>query len=329
MPASAILTTQPDGTDTLNVVPTFAEGAPAAFVTTELWIDYDQVWLEPGYVQLDSANPVHRLAYPDGRNSPLIIDVGPDSTFYSPFWQLSTALVGPQSDVDHYRSSRALRDAGVPIAPFVPHACPLRPPNVLGASPGQHPVEPTWKTELDDLPAGDAWLNGEKLGLFDLGPNVFSADANGVVEALPFFIFVAADATGAVGPCPMAWRVAGVGPLFSGRAADVGVDAATGWPQPHFGAFWRVYLAVLPAGAGAFAAADHPATNPAGVDLLDYQGRVALDAKCFDQPDFPTGCTWLDSQARIEAILGARNLLATEITGTCPLVFYNKKPVKR
>jgi hypothetical protein len=329
MPASAILTSQADGTDTLNVVPAFAEGAPAAFVTTELWIDYDQVWLEPGYVQLDSADPVHRLAYPDGSPSPLLIDVGPDSTFYSPFWQLKAALVGPQADVDHYRSTVALRQAGVPMSALDPHACPLRPQSVLGAVAGQHPIEPTWQTPLDDIPAGQAWLNGQKLGLFDFGPHVFSADASGVVEALPFFLFVGPDATGAIGPVPMALRVAGVGPLFSGRAADVGVDAATGWPQPRFGAFWRVVLAVLPAGAGPFLAAEHAGNKPAGVDLKDYEGRVALNAACFDQPDFVSSCAWLDSQARVEASLGPGSLVVTEITGTCPLVFYNKMPVKR
>ena len=99
------------------------------------------------------------------------------------------------------------------------------------------------------------------------------------------------------------------------------------WPQPHFGAFWRVYGAVVPDSAAAFAAADHPgAFVPAGVDILEYEGRVALDQSCFNGDI--TLCNWLDSQAKVEQTLGAGSLIATEITGTCPLVFYNKLPVK-
>jgi hypothetical protein len=136
--------------------------------------------------------------------------------------------------------------------------------------------------------------------------------------------------TGVVGPAPMAYRVAAVGPLFSGKAADVGVDAATGWPQPHFGAFWRVHLAVLPATGGAFDRDEHAGVSvPAGMDIRDYQGRVALDTACFNEPTFPGGCTWLDSQAKIESILGASAIVPTQIMGTCPFVFYDKKPVKR
>jgi hypothetical protein len=56
---------------------------------------------------------------------------------------------------------------------------------------------------------------------------------------------------------------------------------------------------------------------------------VALDKTCFDQPDFPVSCYWLDSQARVEGALGAANLIPTEISGTCPFVFYDKKPVRR
>ena len=326
LPASSVLTAQPDGTATLNVVPTFSEGAPAAFVTTELWINYDddEVWLEPIYLQAVSAAPLTPLVAGDGSPAPLLIDVGPTSAFYSPFWMLDVANVGPV-DVGHYQSTRQLLDAGVPITPVAPRACPLRPLDVLAAPAGGHMVEPTWGTPLDDVPLKQAMLDGTLYGVLDFGPYVFSVGAGSTAEPLPFFLFVDGN-----GPVPGAWRVAAVGPLFSGQPANVSIDAVTGWPQPHFGAFWRVYLAVLPAGAGPFLSADHPLTTvPAPGDIKDYEGRVALDTTCFDAINFPTSCFWLDSQAKVETTLGASNLIKTEIMGTCPLVFYDKKPVKR
>jgi hypothetical protein len=326
LPASAVLTAQPDGTATLNVVPTFSEGAPAAFVTTELWINYDddEVWLEPIYLQATSVAPLAPLTAGDGTPAPLLIDVGPKSAFYSPFWMLDVANVGTV-DVGHYQSTRQLLDNGVPIVPVAPRACPLRPLDVLAAPDGAHMVEPTYGTQLDDVPLKQAMLDGTLYGVFDFGPSVFSVSAGSTIEPLPFFLWVDAN-----GPVAGAWRVAGVGPLFSGLPAAVSIDAVTGWPQPHFGAFWRVYLAVMPAGAGPFLAADHPAaTVPSPGDIKDYEGRVALDTTCFDDASFPAGCSWLDSQAKVEATLGASNLIKTEIMGTCPLVFYNKKPVKR
>ena len=56
MPATMLLDRKTDGTLTLKVGAAFAEGKPAAFVTTELWINYgDNVWLQPLYAQLAAA----------------------------------------------------------------------------------------------------------------------------------------------------------------------------------------------------------------------------------------------------------------------------------
>jgi hypothetical protein len=327
MPASAVLDKQPDGTATLAVVPAFAEGKPAAFVTTDLWINYgpQDVWLQPLYVQTEDGTANALLG-------PRIIDVGPRSTFYSPFWDLSLVTVG-LVDEDHYRSSRDLLAAHLPTAKLTPHACPVRPlgaNEVHATAPGTHLTEPTWGTVLEDIPEAEAWIDGTKIGLFDFGPGLFSFDpVQRFVVPLPFFLFVAPDAAGVVGPVPMAYRVGGVGPLFSGQAADVSVDPDTGHTQPHFGAFWRVHLALIPAGAGAFHTAEHPDVAPAGVDLKEYEGRMALDRRCLESSTSFATCDWLDSQAKVEAALGAANIIPTEIMGTCPFVFYDKQPVKR
>ena len=40
------------------------------------------------------------------------------------------------------------------------------------------------------------------------------------------------------------------------------------------------------------ALAAHPAvTVPTGADIREFEGRVALDATCFDAPSFPSGCS--------------------------------------
>jgi hypothetical protein len=313
-PASDFLSAG-SGFDTLKVVPAFSEGQPAAYVTTEIWINYDDVWLQPGYVQVtDPTSPDPFLRYPDGRRAPVLFDVGPESTFYSPFWQLALATVGPLSDADHYRSTRALREAGVPTQSIDPHACPLRPldPPVLASAPGEHPKEPTWGTELADVPMGEAWIDGRRLGLFDFGAGIFTAeayeDAGTVVEPVPFFLFygAAGDAT----PLAGALEVAGVRSLFD-----------EGGEQPRSGAFWRIHKAVLPPGAGPYASA-----TP-GVE--DWNGRVALDTTCFAAATFPDACSWLDSQEKIQDALGEDRITATEILTTRPWVFYDKKPVAR
>jgi hypothetical protein len=336
IPASAFLT-MGQGFDTLNVVPMFSDGEPAATVTTDIWVNYDEVWLQPGFVQatdLSRADPL--LRNPDQSPAPLLLDVGPKSTFYSPFWQLSYAVVG-DVDPNLYRSTRDIRDAHLETEPIEPRLSPLRPLDVpvLGAAPGAHPTEPTWNTALPDIPAGEAWINGQKFGQLDFGPRIFDYEAyedqGTIVEPFPLFLFYAADATGALVPLPNAYRVGGVGELFSGATADEDEAAAdaTGFSQPHFGGFWRFHQAIVPPGAAAFTAGALPGPAPAGVDLKLYQGRVALDAACFARSDFPAGCDWLDSQAKIEATLGTMGIVPTEVLSTCPFVYYDGKPVTR
>jgi hypothetical protein len=349
IPASAVITRGADGTDTLTVNPCFAEGKPAAFVTTELWINFSQApWVQPVYAQLEAggASPVPLVdrsgafKNPDGtpKAAPLLIDVGPESHFYSPFWRLDFAVVGPINDIYRYRSTRTMLNAGVPIERGTVRTCPLRP---LDREIKGHMNDPTWGTPLPPVPAAEAWLAGKLMGVFDFGPRIVDvvdpavAGVEGLTEPLPFFQFVVISSAGV--PQLKFPRVAGVGPLFSGKAADV--DSGPDWAQPHFGGYWHLYGAVLPPSAdGFYARGDdgeilHPvaveAANTAGIDLLEYEGRVALDKTCFDQPDFPVSCYWLDSQARVEGALGAANLIPTEISGTCPFVFYDKKPVRR
>jgi hypothetical protein len=120
--------------------------------------------------------------------------------------------------------------------------------------------------------------------------------------------------------------------------------------RPHYGSYWRLYLAEVPAAARAFAPPQFPKVQQAlqaagipvanvdpsiakltGADLAMYQalvGRVALDgASCFSSETALAACTWLDSQPAIEMHLGLNALHKTDITVTCPFVSYAGNPV--
>ena len=80
IPASELLTRTSSGA-TLKVQRAFAEGAPAGFVTTEIWMNfYDAVWTQPLYAQVIDVVP-QVTPVTDTR----VIDVGPraDLSFVS------------------------------------------------------------------------------------------------------------------------------------------------------------------------------------------------------------------------------------------------------
>jgi hypothetical protein len=322
IPASALLTENAAGALTLKVQRAFAEEKPAAFVTTELWVNYDDaIWLQPLYAQFVGADLAAQI------DAPLVIDFGPESAFYSPFWQVNYAVVG---DVPGYRSSKDLLDAASLIIPAGMKTCPLRPLDVVGTGLALPMEWDAWNASisLQNVPVGEAVYEDEErsetVGVFDFGHDLFElavGDHGAVVEASPMFLFVDAGGT-ALTSEP---RVLGAGP--------VGVDAASGRPRPRYGGLWRVYQAVLPGSAGPFHGDLHTearaAAMRAGGDPLDYEGRVAIDTSCFDAAanDFPDGCVWLDSQAKLESLLGSGRLVATDVTQTGPIVLYDKQPV--
>ena len=152
-----------------------------------------------------------------------------------------------------------------------------------------------------------SWVDGESMGFIDEGSGNFTFRTTDlVVDEVPLYELARRGPDGA--PASLgAPRVMGSGPPFARRPAD-----APGG-RPRFGAYSRIYFAVVPAAAGAF----DPDASPDAVALLTaqaidpqaYRGRVATDVACFAATDFPAGCTWLDSQARIEDSLGVVNIL--------------------
>ena len=324
LPASDFLTQSSAGQRALKVQRAFADGQPAAFVSSEIWVNYyDQIWVQPIYAQGVTADPGTRI------DPALLIDVGPESSFYSPFWRVSYAVVG---DVPGYHSTKALLEGASQIVPAGMKTCPLRPLDVTAGGLVLPPPWDAWNGSitLPSFTEAQADLDNEgtieTFGVFDYGRNLFEleVEAHGaVVEARPMYLFAMSDGTLATDEP----RVLGAG--------EVAIDAANGAPRPRFGGLWRVWKANLPATAGAFHGAEHPAARDAamrgGGDPLDFEGRFALNASsCFADAAanaFPQGCVWLDSQQVLESQLGGGNLIPTEITQTGPLVLYGKQAV--
>jgi hypothetical protein len=327
-----VLALQDDGTATLQVIPAFSEGQPAAYVLPELWVDFDRVWAQPWYTLLtawDAKSPSqNRVKNMDGTNAPPVFDVGPDSLFYSPLWLNDYVVIPEGADPTTYTSADQFFDQNLPVYQGPAWTYSVRPDDVkLSASPVVHPyLQTPVASFLTEYPV--SWVDGKSMGYFNEGSNNFKFDDALVVEEVPLFELAVRGADG--NPQSLhAPRVMGSGPLFARRPAD-----APGG-RPRFGAYSRITFAVTSASAAAFDPETYPdaaallaaATPP--IDPQAYRGRVATDAACFAKPEFPAGCTWLDSQARIEDAVGAGGVVPTEVTACSPLVFYGGKGIGR
>jgi len=318
-----------DGTATLQIIPAFSEGQPAAYVMPEIWADFDEVWVQPWYVLVtawDGKSPTqNRAKTSDGMNAPPVFDVGPKSRFYSPLWLRYFAVLPEGADPAAYTSAERIFDEKLAVYPNVAWTYSVRPGDVrLGDAPPVHPyLQKPVAGFLTEAPT--SWVDGESMGYFDEGSGNFTFRTTDlVVDEVPLYELARRGPDGA--PASLgAPRVMGSGPPFARRPAD----APNG--RPRFGAYSRITFAVAPSTAGAF----DPDAAPDAVALLTaqtldpqaYRGRVATDVACFAAVDFPVSCTWLDSQSRIEDSLGVVNIVPTDVTACTPLVFYNGKAI--
>jgi hypothetical protein len=174
--------------------------------------------------------------------------------------------------------------------------------------------------------------------VLDFGADRVPVNDREVVREDALFHFQGRNGTGDLVDLDLP-SVAGVGPYRSHARAD----APDG--VPHFGALWRLYAVTLPATAAVFIPDDHGALRErvlqtGGINVPEvaasasadprapaYLLRVAIDGRCFG-PDggFPDGCTWLDSQARIEA-LSEDHFEETDFTASCSLLEFHGLPV--
>jgi hypothetical protein len=327
----------------------FTEGGYSPYITTNLWANMPEVWIQPLYILVEGfdAEVTHdwiRLKDPTGtRNAGWIFTVGPKSRFHSPFWRVHFAQVPPGTQEGQYTSGDQILRDHLPLFPGPGRLVTIVPP---GTSIGPLPPVPalTGAFTGPTLRRID-YLDGEPVTGIDFGANRFEwNEADEVIEQ-PFFVLVTCRSATDCSPS-LAPNIGGTGPLFARRPA-----IAPGG-RPRFGSFWRLYLVALPMGDSPGLLVPPSVTGEARETLRSnlsslkapelefvpdaehlaqveqHAMQVALNAAtCFkDQASFD-GCQWLDSQRAIEELLPAA-ITRTGITVTCPFVGYQGMDVK-
>lgn len=345
MPLGMVLTDTGGGKYQLALGPTMLGDYEGAYVTTEVWQGFDEVWVQPLYVLISGRSPDGtpiRFPADDPRARP-IFTVGPDSAFYSPYWQTFYVQVPAGSAPDAYRSARAILDDKALVAAPGPArlASLVRRKGVIEGifnDRDRYPSLPAPENVGPVKLGGVGYLDGEEIEYIDLGEGGFQWDRALVVEETPLFLPMWRDAEGTLRSLEVP-TIGGTGPLFSETLPRISLN------RPHYGSLWRAYVVEMPPAARVFAPPQHPkvveALQEAGVpvaevgptikalagqDLVDRRanvGRVALDgAKCFETVATLDTCTWLDSQSAIEKHLGGAAIHKTDIAITCPLISF-------
>jgi len=306
-------------TRTLFERPTVTEVYNGAYLTTEVWSHFDEVWLQPMYVPIKG--------WVDGAPQPLatggaawIFSVGPDSLFYSPFWQMVYFQVPDGTPVGAIASARQVLDGKYPLTFGPGRTVALVPDDV---------VPPT------NVAKGSAWADGRPVSFLDFGKATFTWNADGVIDEVPIYVFLMRNAEGEL-VAPDVQTVAGTGPPGSGGPLAPQIEN-----QQRYAAYWRLYTVTLPPAARVFSpttelqnrlrndqhlpiVTDYPVGDPA-----DTSGWIALTPACFAtdeqiEPDPRNStmdkCIWLDSQGAIEANVDRSAIQRTDITVTCPFV---------
>jgi hypothetical protein len=356
LPLGDYVTRDAAGNFHLTLRDTWTEGYRSGYVTTELWSGFDEVWVQPMYVPItgfEGGKPV-RVKGDDGVWHP-IFSVGPDSAFYSPFWQIVYVQVPAGTPATAYTSARAVIDSGLPLIPARGQTIALIPGAVvLPQATETSSTVPGSDREIGTPKSGKGYLAGEPVDFLDFGEETFRWNEERVVEEIPLFVLLWRRPDGTLERLNVP-TVAGTGPLYANRPIEV-----SDLQRPRYGAYWRVYTVELPPGARVFAPplfTDFVAGLPADLPLAtyapelaeekdltfldDWLGRVALNALpvdgrphgCFGSYDFLTGddqsyaCQWLDSQPAIEKAVVPEAIKKTDLVVTCPFVTYHDKAV--
>jgi hypothetical protein len=339
----------------LTLRETWTHGYRSGYVTTELWSGFDEVWVQPMFVPITGFSAAGPAVVKDGDDvwHP-IFSVGPDSAFYSPYWEMVYFQVPAGTRFDAYKSARDVLDAGLPLFPRRGKPIAIVPkPVVLPAEVASDPMVPVSDRKIGTPKQGFGYLDGEEVATVEFDAQTFTWNDERVVDEIPLFVLLWRRPDGALERLDVP-TVAGTGPLYENRPVDVSDET-----HPRYGAYWRVYTVELPPSARVFVPPKHaafvslPAMMPpatygdelsAEMDLrfLDpWLGRVALNGAaadgyphgCFGKYEWLTGddaeyaCQWLDSQPAIEQALSPLAIKKTELVVTCPFVSYHDKAV--
>lgn len=325
--------------DGLNVLPAFAEGAPAAYLVAEVFANWAPLWIQPLYVPVtawDAADPASK-ALPGALP---VFSVGVHATFYSPYWRVTYAVVPADTPPDALTARKAVLDRASELHPgpskvcsFVPEG--LRPAVAQGA---EASVQPLTGQAVESVQVVKWWADGVQATAIDFGTDRFESDGDGEVAETALFAFASLDATGQRRLLELP-KVGGVGPFRSGKTGRAPGN------RPAFGSLWRLHTALLPATAGVFVPSSLPALRAkvladglaaprpaaaieARADARDFLLRVALNPTCFqDAAAFPATCAFLDSQAAIERLLPTTAFTLEPTVMNGPLLVFNGQKV--
>jgi len=295
-PAAKWITPADDGSAALTPFQGFIDGQTAVWATTELWVDFEEVWAQPLY----RATKGGVLLAPPPIEPPWVFSIGPRSQFYSPFWNVYGFEVPDDVDVNTILDTRAVIELANSRGGFTSlgrRISSLAPHSVAGA-----PAFPA-ATYIDDLAT---WYGSANHRFVDFGDGGFAEDEAAVVTETPLFVFASRDAGGVFRPLGYPW-VGGTRPLFSGTpslsnpiaGSSDSLPAAVA-VRPSFGGLWRIHWVV-------------PFTPIPGAD-----GRIT---DCV-----PSGpCLTLDGQTGVES-LGPDRVFASEILMAAPLLQLGNEP---
>ncbi|WP_163996425.1 hypothetical protein [Pyxidicoccus caerfyrddinensis] len=318
---------QAQGQDGFNVLPAFREGRPVALAVLEVWEHVPEVWVQPWYVlvtEYDPARPdAHRLA-----GALPLVDIGEDSVFYSPFWEVTYVVVPRDTPPDRYRSAVDLYSSGLPMHRGGGLLAPLAPADVVPAMAegGVTALRPLSGDSVGAPGRGEVWLRGRRVTYLDFGTRAFTwntkAERNGVVDEAPLYLFATVDTTGRAVPL-------GLPPVL-------GSGGRTG--PPRTGALMRPHVVLLPPGAAPFIPSElgalkaelrergvpvvdaHPTAEQLA-EAKDYVLRVALNPECFQElTRFPQACQWLDSRAAVEGSVEPAAVFPQDVLFTAPVL---------
>ncbi len=287
--------------DALVVHPAYLDGAPSAYLVTEVWQRHPDLWVQPVYLfvrEYDATNPFARLSGADN-----IFGVGTDSTFYSPFWR---AYFAEQGDaVPPFTSVRDITGMTMHEGAIV--MCPIVPPGV-GVSSGFHPFT---GAQLQEVRYPQAYVNGERVSYLNLGANRqrVHGENRDLVRPEPMFFFAALNADGSTELLDLP----AVLPHDAHEHTYVRrVDVVL---TPDEAVFVPASRPDLRAALGA--KVNVPAADPAIPESVAnaHLMRVAKHGACFaSAATFPAACEWLDSAAAVRDAIAESRLLETDVT---------------
>ncbi len=227
----------PDGSLTLAARSAWSDNQLVAFLTTEVWVNYPQVWMQPAYVPITGWTADGTPQFPGGVGWQPVFSVGAASAFYSPFWQIVYAEVPADTAPGALTSARQILDGGYPLTLSGGRTMPLVPDHV-GLPPDS------------DLPTNvmprTGYLDGAPASFLDFGPSLFTWDPNtNVVQEAPIYVLTFIGPAGKALASASIPTVLGPGPAGSGVALPGGAQRDS--------AYYRVHTVVVPSTARVFA----------------------------------------------------------------------------